>query len=431
MTRTVTATDFAVVRLLGRWHVRFMFRNQAFSFQALRAAGFAVYGGADLGEVIVTAQKVRGGDVASWHHSWKATAERVHAIGSEALAAGHRVSARVALLRASNYYRTAEFFLREHPATDPEVRLLSARSRETFAQAASLLDNPAAPISIPYEGTTLPGYLFLVDDSGSARPTVIYNNGYDSTLEEAYFAVGAAALSRGYNVLAFDGPGQGATLRNQALVFRPDWEKVISPVVDFALTRPEIDPEAIPLFGYSLGGLLVARAAAHEQRVAALILDDGLYDLYAAFTATSPSFFIRWIDQGRDNRTNRLAALNARFDIGARWSLQNGCWAMGARSHADLIRKTKDYTLAGIAQRVTAPTLILDAEHDHFFKGQPQQVERALTQAATTLVTLTAAEGAGEHCHMGALTRAHQVMFDWLDGVLAHTSMQLATDRSA
>lgn len=71
-----------------------MFRNQTFSFETLRAAGFAVYGGADLGEVIVTAQKVRGSDIASWHRSWKATAERVHKIGSEALAAGHRVSAR-------------------------------------------------------------------------------------------------------------------------------------------------------------------------------------------------------------------------------------------------------------------------------------------------------------------------------------------------
>ena len=411
--------------------MKFMFRNKTFSFEALRAAGFAVYGGADLGEVIVTAQQVRGSDVASWHRSWKATAERVHAIGSGALAAGHRVSAREALLRASNYYRTAEFFLREHPATDPEVRLLSARSRETFAQAASLLDNPVVPVSIPYEGTTLPGYLFLVDDSGTARPTVIYNSGYDSTLEEAYFAVGAAALSRGYNVLAFDGPGQGAALRVQALVFRPDWEKVVSPVVDFALTRPEIDPEAIALFGYSLGGLLVARAAAYEQRVAALILDDGLYDLYAAFAAGSPAFFLRWIDQGRDGRTNRLMALNGHFDIGARCSLQNGCWAMGARSYADLFRKTKDYSLAGVAQRVTAPTLILDAEHDQFFKGQPQLVERALTQAATTLITLTAAEGAGEHCHMGALTRAHQVMFDWLDDVLAHVSTQPAIGRSA
>jgi alpha-beta hydrolase superfamily lysophospholipase len=38
---------------------------------------------------------------------------------------------------------------------------------------------------------------------------VIYNSGYDSTLEESYFAIAAAALARGYNVLAFDGPGAG------------------------------------------------------------------------------------------------------------------------------------------------------------------------------------------------------------------------------
>ena len=44
-------------------------------------------------------------------------------------------------------------------------------------------------IQIPYEDTTLPGYLFLVDDSGTARPTVIYTNGYDSTAEEAWFGV--------------------------------------------------------------------------------------------------------------------------------------------------------------------------------------------------------------------------------------------------
>ena len=76
--------------------------------------------------------------------------------------------------------------------------------------------------------------------------------------EESYFAIAAAALARGYNVLAFDGPGQGAALREQRLVFRPDWEAVITPVVDFALTRHEIAPTRISLFGYSLGGYLVA-----------------------------------------------------------------------------------------------------------------------------------------------------------------------------
>jgi hypothetical protein len=108
--------------------MKFLFDDESFSFETLRAAGFALYGGADLGEVLVTAAAITGGDEASWHRAWKATAERLQATGEQALAAGHRVSAREALLRASNYYRAAEFLLRENPATDPEVTLMSARS---------------------------------------------------------------------------------------------------------------------------------------------------------------------------------------------------------------------------------------------------------------------------------------------------------------
>ena len=70
----------------------------------------------------------------------------------------------------------------------------------------------------------------------------------------AYFAIAAAALRRGYNVLAFDGPGQGAALREQKLVMRPDWEAVITPVVDYALTRGEIAADKSVLFGYSQVG---------------------------------------------------------------------------------------------------------------------------------------------------------------------------------
>ena len=48
---------------------------------------------------------------------------------------------------------------------------------------------------------------------------------------------GYAALARGYNCLIFEGPGQGELIREQRIPFRPDWEKVVTPVVDFALTR--------------------------------------------------------------------------------------------------------------------------------------------------------------------------------------------------
>jgi pimeloyl-ACP methyl ester carboxylesterase len=398
--------------------MKFLFDDESFSFETLRTAGFALYGGADLGEVLVTAAAITSGDEASWHQAWKATAQRLHAIGQQAQAAGHRVSAREALLRASNYYRTAAGFLLEKPATDPEMTLLSAGQTDTFAAAAALLDSPVRDVSIPYADTTLPAYLFLVDDSGIPRPTIIYNSGYDSTREESYFAIAAAALRRGYNVLAFDGPGQGAALREQRLLMRPDWEAVITPVVDYALTRGEIDAGRIVLFGYSLGGYLVARAAAFEHRVAALILDDGIHDFHAAFAGSLPPFIGAWIAEGRDDAAIPVMTMLTAVSTPLRWGLRNGMWVFGASSFADLIRRARDYTLAGVAHQIVAPTLILDPEGDQFLKGQPQLVKKALTSAAATLVTLTSAEGAGEHTHAGAVGRAHQVMFDWLDTTL-------------
>jgi hypothetical protein len=140
--------------------MKFLFDNESFSFETLRTAGFAVYGGADLGEVLATASHIGEGDEASWHQAWKATAQRVAEIGEQALASGHRVSAREALLRASNYYRTASAFLLEQPATDPEMTLLSAGQCDTFAAAAALFDTPVWAVSIPYEDTTLPRTCF-------------------------------------------------------------------------------------------------------------------------------------------------------------------------------------------------------------------------------------------------------------------------------
>ena len=398
--------------------MKFLFDDETFSFETLRTAGFALYGGADLGEILATAGDIGEGDDASWHRAWKATAQRLHATGERAQAGGHRVSARETLLRASNYYRTAADFLLEQPATDPEMTLLSAGQHDTFAAAAALFDTPVQAVSIPYEDTTLPAYLFLVDDSGAARPTIIYNSGYDSTREESYFVIAAAALRRGYNVLAFDGPGQGAVLRDQKLVMRPDWEAVITPVVDYALTRGEIAADKIVLFGYSLGGYLVARAAAFEHRAAALILDNGIHDFHAAFARSLPPFLQAWIEEGRDHRAVPVLTMLAAANLQVRWGMRNGMWVFGADSFADLIRRVRDYTLDGIAHQIVAPTLIMDAENDQYLKGQPQLVEKSLTGASTTLVTLTESEGAGEHTHAGGLGRAHQTMFDWLDTTL-------------
>jgi pimeloyl-ACP methyl ester carboxylesterase len=398
--------------------MKFLFKNESFSFETLRTAGFASYGGADLGEVLMTAASIPERDETAWLREWEATADRVARLAQDSLARGHRVSARDGFFRAANYYRTAEFFKRTDPARDPDVVRISNRSRETFIAASKLLGTPFEIVESPYEKTTLPGYLFLVDGSGTPRPTVIYNNGFDSTQEESYYAIAAAALARGYNVLAFDGPGQGSTIREQRLPFRHDWEAVITPVIDFALTRPEVRHDKIALFGYSLGGYLVARAAAYEHRVAAIILDDGLYDFNFAFRNALPSFLTRWILDGQDKLANPLLKLLARLKTGVRWALGNGKWTFGVTSEAAFIRLTTRYTLRDCVHLIKAATLVLDAENDQFLKGQPEQVHAAL-KCPKHLARLLTSEGAGEHCHMGAMGRLHQTIFDWLDETFA------------
>ena len=147
---------------------------------------------------------------------------------------------------------------------------------------ATLADHPIIPIEIPFEGVTLPGYFCLVDKSGATRPLLLVHSGFDGTAEEIYFEVALFAVKRGYNVLIFEGPGQGGVIRVQRVPFRPNWETVVSPVVDFALARKEVDPKRIALMGISFGGYLAPRAVAFEKRIKACIVNGGVYDFHLA-----------------------------------------------------------------------------------------------------------------------------------------------------
>jgi hypothetical protein len=174
-----------------------------------RAMCYIATGGADFGECLVTIKKIADGNVDEWYQEWIATASRIEKIGDESLKNGHRISTHEAYLRASNYYH----------------------------KAALLFKTPIEIIEIPFESATLPAYFLKVDDSGNARSTIVYTNGYDSNIQEMYFAHADAALKRGYNCLLFDGPGQDPNLIRGNSYLRPDWENVVTPVIDYALTR--------------------------------------------------------------------------------------------------------------------------------------------------------------------------------------------------
>ena len=392
--------------------------NAQFWFETLRMFGAIAYGGADFGEVLTTADRITDGDYESWYTEWLATAERVAADGDRALKAGHRVTARDAFLRASNYYRSAEFFLHSH-TPDPRHEHAYARSVECFRAAAELFEPAIQPVAIPYEGTTLSGYFYRVDNSGAPRPTLLLHTGFDGSAEEMHFGGSVAAIERGYNVLVFDGPGQAAAIHGQGLPFRPDWENVVGPVIDFAETLPEVDTTKIALMGVSLGGLLAPRAAAFEHRLAAVIANDGVYDARAAFLSGVPDDeTVRRLRAESDPELDQVLANTMAGNETARWGLNHGMFVTGTATPRAFLAAMLDYHLGdGVAEKITCPTLVCKAENDLFFKDQPEGLFEHLTSQKTFL-EFTELDGADAHCHVGAQRLALGRMYDWLDDTL-------------
>jgi dienelactone hydrolase len=392
--------------------------NIQFWYETQRAFGTGSYGGSEFGEVLATVSRIVSGDAASWYAEWNATAERVSKEAESQLARGHRISARDGFLRAATYYRTSEFFLHGNP-DDPRIDSAYEKSVAAYKASAALFDPPIQPIEIPYEHTTLPGYFHRVDGSDRKRPLLIIHSGFDGSAEEVHVDGARAAVERGYNVLAFDGPGQFGPLHRERLTFRPDWENVVTPVVDFALTLPGVDSGRIALMGISLGGLLAPRATAFETRIAALIANDGVYDFGMASLATirseqreaAKAAFLAKEAPELDRRLEQAMKVNPTLA----WSNTHGMFAMGVPTPRAFLARMFDFHLRdGIAEAISCPTLVCDAEEDLFFKGQPQALYKRLT-CPKTLMRFTTEEGAGAHCQVGAFRLAFGRMYDWLD----------------
>ena len=73
---------------------------------------------------------------------------------------------------------------------------------------------------------------------------------------------------------------------DNSLVFRYDYEVPIGAVIDYAVSRPDVDPDRIAAIGYSMGGYFVPGAAAYDKRIAACVADCLLPDAYTPMVAT-------------------------------------------------------------------------------------------------------------------------------------------------
>jgi len=280
------------------------------------------------------------------------------------------------------------------------------------------LDPPVEKVAIPYDGTAMPGYFFRPDDSAGPWATIIFNNGSDGATCGMWSGGVAAALERGYAALVFDGPGQNAMLWLQKIPFRNDWERVITPVVDFLLQRQDVDASRIALSGISQGGYWILRALAFEHRIAAGIADPAVMDVSASFLRELPEEMRDLLDAGREPEFNEAMEEGLRqAGAGARQVVE---WRMRPHKAASFYhqyRMVQRYNVRDVVHQIRCPMFIADPDDEQFWPGQSTEVYQAL-RCPKTLVRFTADEGANWHCEPKARGLYDQRLFDWLATVL-------------
>ena len=388
--------------------MRRLFQDEDFEFTTRNVLGGVFARAADVGEVLCTVDRIHDGRAGSWVDEWTATADRLLAEG------GSSASTAARSLRAANYLAAATTAA-DRTGEEGLFAAVWERHRQAWDAFVDATDLTVERLQISYEGTTLPGYLFRSGAADEPRRTLVYNNGSDGSVVGAWVRGIADALARGWNAMTFDGPGQNAALIRQGLHFRPDWEHVVTPVVDALSARPDVDPRRLALVGVSQGGYWVPRAVAFEHRIAAAVADPGVVDVSAAMLAHLPHHLVGLLDAGDRERFDEEMGWGLRLAPRVRAMLTWRMRPYGVTSAFDLFTAARAYTLTeDVAARITCPVLVTDPDGEQFWPGQPRRLHDMLP-GRKALVRFTTDEGADGHCEPLAVGLRGERVLDWLE----------------
>lgn len=363
-----------------QWH-----NGRGWDFQIWRLASQAHYGGGHLNEIARVIERLEPDDPESWYVEWRALGDQLSAMADEADGAGHRRTASDRLLRASNYYRVADFFLHIGDLRKKDVYAAAVRA---FRRGIETGGRPVTPVTIPYENVGLKGYWCapVVPRAGHAR-TIVFIGGLDSTAEELYFT-GYGLLERGYRILIVEGPGQGGVLRDSELATRHDYEVVGTAAYDWVAAQDDVDAKRIALIGMSLGGYYSLRIAASEHRFCALVSWSPIENYYEFW---------------EDRPDSHNLAPHVR-------------WVFGAQTMLEARAKMREFNVSDVVGNIRCPTLLCVAELD----GSPISLRQAKSvyeklTCPKTWAYFTEERGGALHCEQDHLTLANEVIGDWLD----------------
>jgi pimeloyl-ACP methyl ester carboxylesterase len=308
---------------------------------------------------------------------------------------------------AARLYRAAEFFM---SAADPDRREAVDRFIDLFYEVNEADD--LQRIKIPYGSGHLHG--LRLPPAAQTMGTIIIHAGFDAYIEDFYVFAKAIALC-GYDVVMFDGPGQGSTLLSEHMPMTHEWEKPVGAVLDhLGLTN-------VTLIGISLGGYLCIRAAAFEPRVKRVVAYDVMLDFFQCVTSRRGKLVENALNTlvhlGLSAPIDMMAYRMMQRDLYSKWGIEQGMHVTGTKSPSEYFFNLKAYHNREVSRLVTQDTLIMAGAEDHFVPLQQFYEQLPLLSRARSVTgqIFTRADQAQSHCQIGNLGMAAFQIISWID----------------
>ena len=268
------------------------------------------------------------------------------------------------------------------------------------------MDPPLEYFEVPFEGTVIPGFFRKADNSGVPRPTLFMIGGGETFAEDLWFHIAPQAFARGYNFIAVDLPGQGI-LPWEGKVFRAAMHVPISAVIDYALNRPEVDPDSFAAYGISGGGGFAPLAAMNDPRIKAVAVTASVVDAERLFSTMPVATTTAKTMAGFSSFHRNVVKLVAYR------------WGVSSDNIPGLVAANKGFSFD--PAKVTVPMLLLVGAGEYADKEvQRQQKETMdkLTNPKSKLVITGFEDGASSHCIGENRSLMAEILFNWLDDSL-------------
>lgn len=345
------------------------------------------FGYARLEDMIEAGKRIKTAD------DWK---EEIIKQAEKALAEGRKMN-------GAFYYRAAEFFTLP---SDPDKLKLYDKFIDLFYNNVFACES-LERVLVPYEKGFMSA-MRVPARTNSLKGQIVIHGGFDSFIEE-FYSMAVYFSNLGYEVIMFEGPGQGATLKKHNLPLTYQWEKPTKAILDY------FDLKDVTLIGISMGGWLCFRAAAFESRIKRVIASSIAFD-YMQIPPPPIAAFARLLLQ-YPKLMNYLSEIKMKKMPQEKWGIYNLMYITKKPTPLEASKVILEFNEENLhSDLVKQDVLILTGAEDHFIPLKMHQKQvKALTEAKSITERIFTREDQGHnHCQVGNFGLALDVMAEWI-----------------